>query len=68
VVGDRGGGHRVVERVVKTGLTRLGDLQVQFGALAGEQVVVDHLAQQRVAEAEAVVMADLDHLRLDRFA
>ncbi len=66
-MGDRGGGHRVVERIVELGLARLGQLQVEVGALAGEQVVVDHLAQQRVAEAVAVVGVDLHHLRLDRF-
>ena len=49
---------------------------MQFAALAGEQIVVQRLPQERVAEAEAPVVAGHEHLlgdglaqrRLDRFA
>ena len=68
VMGDRGGADRQVVVVGQRRLERPRQPQVQLGAFARQQVVVDHLAQQRVAEAVAVVAADQDHLRLDRLA
>ena len=54
--GDVGAGLTGVDPV----LERTRQRRVHRGALARQQVVVDHLAQQRVAEAVAVV-GDRDH-------
>ena len=41
---------------------------MQLAALAGEQIVVQRLAQERVPEREPVVVARHQHLLGDRFA
>ena len=56
----------VVERPVLR-LERPRQRQVQLGALARQEVVVDGLAQQRVAEHVAVALGDDDVAR-DRLA
>ena len=61
VVGDlgRGAAHR---DQVRLGLDRLGVAGVQPGVLAGQQVVVHRLADQRVPELVAAVGVDDDQL------
>jgi len=49
-------------------LQLVGERQVQLGALTREQVVVQRLAQERVAEAEAGLPAGDQHLLGDRLA
>ena len=65
VVGD-GGGPLVVERPVLR-LERPRQRQVQLGALARQEVVVDGLAQQRVAQHVALALGHDDVAR-DRLA
>ena len=67
VVGDRGGQDRAfafLEPVPQ----RLGEPQVQGRPLAGQQVVVDDLAQQCVAESVPAVVAGEQDVALDRLA
>ena len=45
-----------------------GQREVQLAALAGEQVVVEGLAQQRMTEAEVTVRAGHQNLFGQRFA
>ncbi len=67
VVGDGGRQHRagaLLEPVAE----RLGEPQVQRRPLAGQQVVVDHLAQQRVPEPVPAVLTGEQDVALDRLA
>ena len=67
VVGDRRREPRAaVSRQPR--LQRACDRAVQLGALAGQQVVVDDLAQQHVAERVAVAVVDGDDVAGDRVA
>ena len=50
------------------GLERAREREVQLGALAGQQVVGDHLAEQRVAEPVAALGVDRDDLGGDAVA
>ena len=50
------------------GLERLGEPRVQAAVLAGQQVAVDRLADQRVAERVVAVGVDHEHLVGDRLA
>ena len=43
-------------------LERAGEREVQLGVLAGQQVVVDDLAQQRVAEGVVALVVDRHHV------
>ena len=63
---DRRLGH--VAEQIRALLERLGDPAVQRRVLAWEQVVVDRLADERVAEAVHPVGADHEHLVGDRLA
>src|SRR6185503_13539381 len=56
VVGDAGGD----ECVGRALLERTGELEVQLGLLAGQQVGFDDLAQQRVAEGVAALLVGDD--------
>ena len=60
VVGQLGGGRPVGEAGVLA--ERLGERKVQRGPLAGQQVAVGRLLQQRVAEGVAVGVLDEDVL------
>ncbi len=42
-------------------------LEVHGVALAGQQIVVDHLAQQRVAKAEPALLVSHEHMLGHRF-
>ncbi len=68
VVGDAGGDQRVLAGLLGLVLERAGEREVQLGVLAGQQVVVDDLAQQRVAELVAPALVGDDHVRLGRLA
>jgi hypothetical protein len=68
VVGDRGGQVDAEAVAVGARLERAGQAQVDRRALAGQQVVVDDLAQQRVAEAIAALGADDEDVVGDRLA
>jgi hypothetical protein len=46
-------------------LERLRHLQMERGTLAGEQILVGHLPQQRMAEDEPAIAARLDHVAGD---
>ena len=60
MIGDRRGDLRV-RALVEPVLQRTRQRQVQLGPLAGEQVVLDDLAQERVAEpVDAIVLNDHD--------
>ena len=60
--GDRLGGHDV-----RTTFDRLGEALVEGGGLAGEEVLEDGLAQQRVAKAVGGAVDD-EQLGVDRLA
>ena len=62
------GGGRQVAQELGALLQRLGDPPVQRGVLAGEQVAVDRLADQRVAEGVHAVGAGDQHLVGDGLA
>ena len=65
------GGHRGVGRLaqhLRPRLDRAGDRRVQGGVLARQQVAVDRLADQRVAEPVLVAGVDHQHLVRDRLA
>ena len=67
VMGDGGGGLRA-GTVVEMLLQRPRQAQMQLGALGGKQVLLDDLAQERVAESrDAVVLHDQD-VRVDGLA
>ena len=68
VVRDAGGDQRVLAGLRGLVLERARQRQVQLRVLAGEQVVVDDLAQQRVAELVAAALVGDDHVRLRRLA
>ena len=69
VAGDRRGSLELAVIVGAAALLeRARQREVQLAALAGQQVVVQRLAQQRVAEAEAPVVAGDQHLLGDRLA
>ena len=68
VVGDAGGDERVLAGLLGLALERAGEREVQLGVLAGEQVVVHDLAQQRMAELVAAARVGHDHVRLRRLA
>ena len=67
VVGD-GGGEDGAGLLVDALLERARERQVQRGALARQQVVLDHLAQQRVPEAVAAVVVGDEDVAVDRLA
>jgi hypothetical protein len=67
VVGDGRGQHRA-GGLVDPRLQPARERQVERGALARQQVVLDDLAQQRVAEPVAVVVAGDQDVALDRLA
>ena len=61
-------GAAVIRQALGPPLERARERQVQLGALAGQQVVDDDLAQERVPEqVEALLVGD-DELRRDRLA
>ena len=64
--GDAGGAARP-RRSCGLALERAGEREAQL-MLAGQQVVVDDLAQQRVAERVAAALVGDDHVRLRRLA
>ena len=64
MVGDAGAEDRVVAALGGLGLERARQGEVQLGVLAREEVVVDDLAQQRVAELVAAARVGDDHVRL----
>ena len=64
VQGDAGG----EPRVGVAALERPRDREMQLGALAGQQVVLDDLAQQGVAEAVVAVVVGDDDVAGDRLA
>ena len=67
VVGDRGGQPGALLGVGPGG-ERPRQGQVQFGALAGQQVVIEHLAKQRVAKPEPVGLVGVEHVGGERLA
>ena len=69
VVGDRGRAVRAAAAVApRSLLERERDRAVQLGVLAGQQVVVDDLAQQRVAEGVEALLVGDDDVAGDRLA
>ena len=68
VVGDAGGELRAGGPRRGAALERLGEGAVKLGPLAGEQVVGDDLAEQRVAEGVAVVGLRDDQVARDGLA
>ena len=62
VVRDAGADPRAVAARLDAALERAGEREVQLGVLARQQVVVDDLAQQRVAEAVQAVLAGDDQV------
>jgi hypothetical protein len=67
VMGDRGRDLRIPVLVEAT-LERLCERQVQRGPLAREQVVLDDLAQERMAELVGAVVLGDDDVRVDGLA
>ena len=68
VVGDARREPGVAALLLHAVLERARERQVQLGVLAGQQVVVDDLAQQRVAEGVVALVVDLDHVAGRRLA
>jgi hypothetical protein len=71
VVGDRGDAQHLVVLVVadpRLALQVGGQRRVQRAPLAGQQIVVQRLAQQGVAEPEAALVIGDDDLLGDRLA
>ena len=68
VVGDAGRDERVLAGLRGLGLERARQRQVQLRVLARQQVVVDDLAQQRVAELVAPARVGDDHVGLGGLA
>ena len=69
MAGDRGRQlDALVVLVIGAVLERAGEREVKLAPLAGKQVVVQRLAQQRVAEAQAGRLARHQHLLGDRLA
>jgi hypothetical protein len=68
VMGDAGRQPRAATLRLHAVLERPGQREVQLGVLAGQQVVVDDLAQQRVAEGVVALVVGGDHVAGGRLA